>query len=92
MEEISKNGLVENSKPFIDLYENGIYPLRKIVECSARLGIYTPVFGSSLAWLDGMKMADNNGVLVQAMRDFFGRHGIVTKDGKEMSIDWSSET
>ncbi len=54
--------------------------LRTVVEKSVRAGISTPVFSSSLAYLDAYRKSRLPSNLIQAQRDFFGAHSYERTD------------
>ncbi|MCE5328405.1 MAG: NADP-dependent phosphogluconate dehydrogenase [Planctomycetaceae bacterium] len=63
--------------------------LRRIVATSAELGIPTPAFGASLAYLDSHRSTWLPANLIEAQRDYFGGHGYrrVDEDGI-FHTDW----
>lgn len=84
-----ENGKDEQSDEFIEIYKQGIGPLRNVCAKAAKSGVPVPVMMSSLAWLDGLGMEKENGQLIQAMRDAFGRHTVELTDGRSTTINWS---
>ena len=53
--------------------------------------IHCPVLLSCYSWIVGLKMNENNGTLIQAMRDYFGKHTVILKTGERKNIDWNEE-
>lgn len=73
---------------FVKAYDECYGSLKKICEHSIKNEIYLPVFNSCLMWVNGLKMSDKNGNLIQAMRDYFGRHGVVLKSNEHKNVEW----
>ena len=63
--------------------------LRRVVVAAVQTGVAVPAFSGALAWYDSMSRARGATNLVQAQRDFFGRHGFERLDqhGK-FNADW----
>jgi 6-phosphogluconate dehydrogenase len=57
--------------------------LRRVVARAADAGHPCPALGSGLAWFDTMRTQRGTANLIQAQRDFFGRHGFDRLDGRE---------
>lgn len=55
--------------------EESIGGLRTTVAAGALHGIALPAFSAALAWYDTMRRARGTANMIQAQRDFFGRHG-----------------
>lgn len=81
MKEMSKHETLELSPAFVEA-------AKEVCRYAVDNGIYAPVFTSCLMWLNGLGMGEMNGSLVQAMRDYFGRHGVVLKSGRSTNIEW----
>ena len=58
--------------------------LRRTVALAALAGAPAPCLASALAWYDGMHTVESSARLLQAQRDYFGRHGIerVDREGR----------
>ncbi|KAI4293125.1 6-phosphogluconate dehydrogenase [Pancytospora philotis] len=78
----------EQSSVFQQILRDGRAALRRVCAHAVVNGIHAPVFTGCLMWLHGLEMSANNGTLIQAMRDYFGRHGVLLKDGRNTNIDW----
>ncbi len=52
-----------------------IAPLRRVVANAVTNGIPVPVLTGALAWYDSIRTARGSTNLIQAQRDFFGKHG-----------------
>lgn len=87
LKNLKSEELLECSEMFIEIYKECYESLKKLCIFIAENEIYAPVFTSCYNWLNGLKMDKMNGSLIQAMRDYFGRHGVVI-DGEYKNIDW----
>lgn len=56
--------------------------LRAVVAAAVQAGHPVPAFSAALAWIDTMAQGRGTTDLVQAQRDFFGRHGFVRLGGE----------
>lgn len=88
LKELSFDQVLVTSDLFLKYYHENIEALKMVCNFCTSNDIYAPVFTGCLMWLNGMKMDEKNGTLIQAMRDYFGRHGVVMKSGQETNIDW----
>jgi len=79
---------LECSEAFLKILGENYEALVATVAWCVKEGKYVPVHTSCLMWINGMKMAKKNGNLIQAMRDYFGRHGVVLESGETVNIDW----
>ncbi len=55
--------------------------LRVVVAAAVQAGHPVPAFSAALAWIDTMAQGRGTTDLIQAQRDFFGRHGFVRLGG-----------
>lgn len=67
---------------FVALMQDVLPSLRKVTVAAISAGHPVPAFSASLAWIDTMGQARGTTDLVQAQRDFFGRHGFVRIGGE----------
>jgi 6-phosphogluconate dehydrogenase len=58
--------------------------LRQVVARAAEAGHPCPALASGLAWFDTMRTARGTANLIQAQRDYFGRHGFDRLDGQAL--------
>ncbi|MHA7866078.1 MAG: NADP-dependent phosphogluconate dehydrogenase [Salipiger thiooxidans] len=65
------------------IFEAGIPALRRIVAASVTAGFPLPVLASALTFWDTMRRPEGTANLIQAQRDFFGRHGFDRVDGED---------
>ncbi len=68
---------------FKDMLDDSLPALRAVVAQAASGGHPVPALAAALGFLDSMTRARGTTDLVQAQRDFFGRHGFDRVDGGE---------
>lgn len=88
LKKIATSECLEHSSVFIEIVQECYSSLKEVILYGIQNNIYIPVMTSCLNWINGLKMNKRNGNLIQAMRDFFGRHGVVLEDGSSVNIDW----
>ncbi len=68
-----------------------IAPLRRVVASAVTNGIPVPALTGALAWYDSIRTARGSTNLIQAQRDYFGKHGFkrIDKDGVQHG-PWNS--
>ena len=54
--------------------------LRRVVSAAVMAGLPVPVMSATLTWYDSLRHARGTANLIQAQRDFFGRHGFERVD------------
>ncbi len=57
--------------------------LRRVVAAGVTQGVALPALSAALAWYDSMRRGRGTANLIQAQRDFFGRHGFARRDDAE---------
>lgn len=67
---------------FADRIRAALPGLRRVVAAGAANGLSLPALGQGLAWFDAMCTLRGTANLLQAQRDFFGRHGFERRDGR----------
>ncbi|MEE3361659.1 MAG: NADP-dependent phosphogluconate dehydrogenase [Pseudomonadota bacterium] len=67
---------------FRDTIQDGIPALRQVVGAAVAAGLPVPALASALAWYDTMRQSRGTANVVQAQRDFFGRHGFERLDAE----------
>lgn len=87
-DEMSKNGCFETSQMFLDILKECLPALKELSLFFMKNNIYSPVFNGCLMWIYGMNMDQGNGNLLQAMRDYFGRHGVILENNERVNIEW----
>ncbi|KAI5190681.1 6-phosphogluconate dehydrogenase [Nematocida minor] len=86
---ISKSTPFFHSSSFIEIAENGIAPLRKIVSYCTRQGVSIPCVSSSLTYYDTIRTSKSSGNMIQALRDYFGAHTLLLEGESERThISW----
>ena len=68
---------------FVKVLRDALPSLRRVVAAATMAGHPIPALASALAFLDTMRVARGTTDVIQAQRDFFGRHGFVRLDGRE---------
>lgn len=66
---------------FAELLREGIPALREVVAAAVAGGHAVPALSAGLSWFDTMRQGRGTADLIQAQRDFFGRHGYERVDG-----------
>ena len=63
--------------------------ISKVLQITTKNNIPTPVLSASFNWFNNLTSVDNPSNLIQAQRDFFGRHKVQKVDSsKDINIDW----
>ena len=70
------------SDAFATLIRNGLPALRRVVSAAASGGHPVPALASALGFIDTMRTKRGTADVIQAQRDFFGRHGFEHVDGR----------
>ncbi|MFI5955728.1 NADP-dependent phosphogluconate dehydrogenase [Cryptosporangium sp. NPDC051539] len=65
---------------FVKAVSDGVDSWRRVVGDSARAGVPTPAFSSSLAYFDGLRRRRLPAALIQGLRDNFGAHTYLRTD------------
>jgi 6-phosphogluconate dehydrogenase len=65
------------------LIRDALPALRRVVSGATAAGHAVPALASALGFLDTLRTARGTTDLIQAQRDFFGRHGFVRLDGRK---------
>ena len=68
------------AEPFTTRIREGLPALRATVTAAMRAGIAVPALSSSLDYLETLRRGRGTADLIQAQRDFFGRHGFERRD------------
>lgn len=71
------------SPRFRPVLEDGIPALRDIVGKAVAAGVAVPVLSAALGFWDSLRQARGTANLIQAQRDYFGRHGFDRLDRKD---------
>ena len=63
--------------------------ISKVLQITTKNNISTPVLSASFNWFNNLTSIDNPSNLIQAQRDFFGRHKVQKVDSSaDINIDW----
>jgi 6-phosphogluconate dehydrogenase len=73
-------GQLHLAPAFAGAMARGLPALRRLVAEAARAGLPVPGFSAALAFAETMRRARTTADLIQAQRDFFGRHGFERVD------------
>ena len=80
--EFSENNIFNNSR-------QNRAAISKVLQITTKNNIPTPVLSASFNWFNNLTSVDNPSNLIQAQRDFFGRHKVQKVDSSEdINIDW----
>lgn len=88
--EMAKNDAIETSPQFIQTITECLDSLTEVCKFAIDNRVYAPLFTDCLMWINGLAMRERNGILIQAMRDYFGRHGVTMRNGEARNIEWDS--
>ena len=59
---------------FVEVLDEGLPSLRRVVAQAALSGVPTPAFASSLSYYDGLRAERTSAAVIQGQRDLFGAH------------------
>ena len=63
--------------------------ISKVLQVTTKNNFSTPVLSASFNWFNNLTSVDNPSNLIQAQRDFFGRHKVQLVDSSiDINIDW----
>ena len=89
------NDISSTSKDFLNdlklnkIFKDNLESSKKIISDAMLNDISTPVLSASLNWYLNLSSSSNPSNLIQAQRDFFGRHKVQLVDSEEdVNIDW----
>ena len=87
--EFSKNNNIFNLNNFFENLEKYRVSISKVLQITTKHNISTPVLSASLNWFNSVTAVNNPSNLIQAQRDFFGRHKVQLIDSSDdINIDW----
>ena len=71
------------------IFKDNLVSTKNIISAAVLNDISTPVLSASLNWYLNLSSSSNPSNLIQAQRDFFGRHKVQLVDSEEdVNIDW----
>ena len=87
--EFSKNNDIFNLNNIFENLEKYKVSISKVLQITTKHNISTPVLSASLNWFNSVTAVNNPSNLIQAQRDFFGRHKVQLIDSSDdINIDW----
>ena len=87
--EFSENNDVFNLNNIFSTLNKNRVSISKVLQITTKYNIPTPVLSASLNWFNNVTSVDNPSNMIQAQRDFFGRHKVQLIDSSnDINIDW----
>ena len=87
--EFSKNNNIFNLNNIFENLEKYRVSISKVLQITTKYNMSTPVLSASLNWFNSVTAVNNPSNLIQAQRDFFGRHKVQLIDSSDdINIDW----
>ncbi len=87
--EFSENNSFYSSDNIFNNLQQNREAISKVLQITTKNNIPTPVLSASFNWFNNLTSVDNPSNLIQAQRDFFGRHKVQKVNSSEdINIDW----
>ena len=87
--EFSENNSFYNLDNIFNNLQQNRTAISKVLQITTKNNISTPVLSASFNWFNNLTFVDNPSNLIQAQRDFFGRHKVQKVDSSaDINIDW----
>ncbi len=87
--EFGENNDVFNLNNIFSTLSKNRASISKVLQITTKYNIPTPVLSASLNWFNNVTSVDNPSNMIQAQRDFFGRHKVQLIDSSnDINIDW----
>ena len=87
--EFSENNIFYSLDNIFNNLQQNRAAISKVLQITTKNNIPTPVLSASFNWFNNLTSVDNPSNLIQAQRDFFGRHKVQKVDSSEdINIDW----
>lgn len=87
--EFSENNSFYNLDNIFNNLQQNRTAISKVLQITTKNNISTPVLSASFNWFNNLTSVDNPSNLIQAQRDFFGRHKVQKVDSSaDINIDW----
>ena len=87
--EFSENNSFYNLDNIFNNLQQNRAAISKVLQITTKNNIPTPVLSASFNWFNNLTSVDNPSNLIQAQRDFFGRHKVQKVDSSaDINIDW----
>ena len=87
--EFGDNNDVFNLNNIFNTLNKNIVSISNVLQITTKYNIPTPVLSASLNWFNNVTSVDNPSNMIQAQRDYFGRHKVQLIDSSnDINIDW----
>ena len=87
--EFSENNSFYSLENIFNNLQQNRAAISKVLQITTKNNISTPVLSASFNWFNNLTSVDNPSNLIQAQRDFFGRHKVQKVDSSaDINIDW----
>ena len=87
--EFSENNTFNSLDNIFNNLQQNRAAISKVLQITTKNNISTPVLSASFNWFNNLTSVDNPSNLIQAQRDFFGRHKVQKVDSSaDINIDW----
>ena len=87
--EFSENNSFYSLDNILNNLQQNREAISKVLQITTKNNISTPVLSASFNWFNNLTSVDNPSNLIQAQRDFFGRHKVQKVDSSaDINIDW----
>ena len=87
--EFSENNNIFNLNNIFSTLDKNRTSISKVLQITTKYNIPTPVLSASLNWFNNVTSVDNPSNMIQAQRDFFGRHKVQLIDSSnDININW----
>ena len=87
--EFSENNNIFNLNNIFSTLDKNRTSISKVLQITTKYNIPTPVLSASLNWFNNVTSDNNPSNMIQAQRDFFGRHKVQLIDSSnDINIDW----
>ena len=87
--EFGENNDVFNLNTIFNTLNKNRASISNVLQITTKYNIPTPVLSASLNWFNNVTSVDNPSNMIQAQRDFFGRHKVQLIDSSnDINIDW----
>ena len=87
--EFSENNNIFNLNNIFSTLDKNRTSISKVLQITTKHNIPTPVLSASLNWFNNVTSDNNPSNMIQAQRDYFGRHKVQLIDSSnDINIDW----
>ena len=82
--------LIINHLSLNSLFQNNLSSTKKVLSKATVGEVATPVLSASFNWYINLTTLNNPSNLIQAQRDYFGRHTVqFINSNEDVNIDWN---